>query len=144
MEEKGFDNNPDREAGPMEQNNTPFDVDDYQKWTQTTAGGLSTSETAGATERECQQFLALALCGEAGEVAEKLKKAERAAWTDADEKDPDEYRYEAVDELGDVLWYIARLADELDVHLSTVFEMNQDKLEDRVDDNTIVGEGDER
>ena len=40
-------------------------------------------------------------------------------------------------ELGDVLWYLARAAAELDYHLSTIAEMNVEKLKSRKERNVI-------
>lgn len=81
-------------------------------------------------------YLTLGLTGEAGEVAEKFKKYLR----EGDEN----YRADAIDELGDCLWYLARLADELDVSLDEVAQRNLDKLADRDDRDAIEGEGDTR
>jgi NTP pyrophosphatase (non-canonical NTP hydrolase) len=47
-------------------------------------------------------------------------------------------------ELGDVLWYLARAAAELDYHLSTIAEMNVEKLKSRKERNVLGGSGDER
>ncbi len=81
-------------------------------------------------------YLTLGLTGEAGEVAEKFKKYLR----EGDES----YRADAIDELGDCLWYLARLADELDVRLDEVAQRNLDKLADRDERDAITGEGDTR
>lgn len=81
-------------------------------------------------------YCTLGLVGESGEVAEKIKKAIR-------EGDP-EYIDEAEDELSDVLWYLARLADELGVSLEELAERNLEKLQDRKDRGKIEGKGDNR
>lgn len=81
-------------------------------------------------------YTVLGLVGEAGEVAEKIKKAIR-------DQDPEKY-VEAQDELGDVLWYWTMLCVELDVHPATVAEENIEKLSDRDERNVIHGEGDNR
>lgn len=47
-------------------------------------------------------------------------------------------------ELGDVLWYVNALANELGVTLQHVAEMNLNKLRDRKERGTILGEGDNR
>lgn len=47
-------------------------------------------------------------------------------------------------EIGDVLWYIAMIADELDVTLEEVAQYNIDKLADRAARKVISGEGDNR
>jgi len=47
-------------------------------------------------------------------------------------------------ELGDVLWYIARLAAELGASLDDVARLNLDKLADRATRGVIGGSGDHR
>jgi NTP pyrophosphatase (non-canonical NTP hydrolase) len=47
-------------------------------------------------------------------------------------------------ELGDVLWYVARAAAELDVHPSDVAKDNIEKLKSRKERNVLGGSGDER
>lgn len=47
-------------------------------------------------------------------------------------------------ELGDVLWYLSKLSDDLDALLGTVGSENLDKLFDRKDRNVICGDGDNR
>ena len=66
----------------------------------------------------------LGLVGEAGEVAEKIKKVIRDNGGELDEE-----RKEALaKELGDVLWYLAQLATELKVSLNDVADINIKKL----------------
>jgi NTP pyrophosphatase (non-canonical NTP hydrolase) len=77
----------------------------------------------------------LGLCGEAGEVAEKVKKQVR---------DGNFNRHEVAKELGDVLWYLANLANDIGYSLSEVAVMNVDKLQSRKDRNVISGSGDNR
>ena len=48
------------------------------------------------------------------------------------------------DELGDVLWYLAILADDLGVELEDVAKWNVDKLQRRMKSNKIKGDGDNR
>jgi NTP pyrophosphatase (non-canonical NTP hydrolase) len=76
----------------------------------------------------------LGLCGETGEVAEKVKKNIR------DGKSLDGVGLE----LGDVLWYISALADDLGVTLEEVAQANVDKLKSRMERNKIKGDGDNR
>jgi NTP pyrophosphatase (non-canonical NTP hydrolase) len=71
-------------------------------------------------------YLTLGLNGEAGEVAEQVKKAIRN-----DGQINDERRARILDEMGDVLWYISRLASEFGATLSDVAEQNIGKLEER-------------
>jgi len=82
----------------------------------------------------------LGLCGEAGEVAEKLKKMYR----DDDGQLTPERREGLIGELGDVLWYVAAVASELNVTLSDVAQGNMDKLYSRRDRGVLSGDGDDR
>lgn len=85
-------------------------------------------------------YPALGLNGEAGEVAEKIKKLMR----DSDGVVTDDFRQAITKELGDVLWYIAETARQLDIKLSEIARANLCKLASRRDRNTIHGEGDNR
>ena len=80
----------------------------------------------------------LGLCGEAGEIANKVKKIDR------DDKGviTQARREELIDELGDVLWYIAAAAHELNISLSEVASRNIKKLNARKQKNTLTGDGD--
>lgn len=82
----------------------------------------------------------LGLNGEAGEVAEKLKKVIR----DHDGKLSDAQRDALIKELGDVLWYVAACCHELDVPMHEVAQRNLDKLASRKQRGVISGSGDER
>ena len=48
------------------------------------------------------------------------------------------------DELGDVLWYLAILADDLGIPLEDIAHWNVDKLQRRMKNNKIRGDGDNR
>jgi NTP pyrophosphatase (non-canonical NTP hydrolase) len=82
----------------------------------------------------------LGLVGEAGEVAEKMKKVLR----DNDGIISEEKREEITKELGDVLWYIANLSKELNVSLEDVAQKNIEKLQSRQQRNELHGSGDNR
>ncbi|MDD2274302.1 MAG: nucleoside triphosphate pyrophosphohydrolase family protein [Candidatus Pacebacteria bacterium] len=82
----------------------------------------------------------LGLVGEAGEVAEKMKKVLR----DNDGIISEEKREEITKELGDVLWYIANLSKELNVSLEDVALKNIEKLQSRQQRNELHGSGDNR
>jgi len=82
----------------------------------------------------------LGLCGEAGEIAEKIKKVMR----DGDGVLTEVKKTELKKELGDVLWYIAALCTELDLDMNDVAENNIAKLLDRKKRNVIKGDGDNR
>lgn len=82
----------------------------------------------------------LGLIGEAGEIANKIKKIMR----DDDGILTIEKRNELIAEMGDVLWYLAALATELKTSLNTIAYQNLDKLFSRLENGTIKGEGDSR
>jgi NTP pyrophosphatase (non-canonical NTP hydrolase) len=82
----------------------------------------------------------LGLCGEAGEVAEKIKKMVR----DDDGILSDARRDALSKELGDVLWYLAQLATEARLDLDAIAEENLAKLLSRRDRNVLSGSGDDR
>ena len=82
----------------------------------------------------------LGLVNEAGEVAGKIKKVFR----DKDGQISDETREALKAELGDVLWYIAQVAAELELSLDEIAEHNIAKLYDRLERGKIRGDGDNR
>ncbi len=82
----------------------------------------------------------LGLVNEAGEVAGKIKKVFR----DKEGKISDETREALKAELGDVLWYLAQVATELDLSLDEIAEANIAKLLDRLERGKIKGDGDNR
>lgn len=85
-------------------------------------------------------YPALGLAGETGEICEKLKKAIR---DDGGIITP-ERKTLIEKELGDVLWYIAALATELNLDLNTIAQNNLAKLAARKAENKIHGDGDTR
>jgi NTP pyrophosphatase (non-canonical NTP hydrolase) len=85
-------------------------------------------------------YPALGLAGEAGEVAEHAKKAIR---DDGGAIDP-ERRTAMAKELGDVLWYVAQLASELELSLEQIAEENLQKLLSRQRRGVLSGSGDDR
>ena len=82
----------------------------------------------------------LGLTGEAGEVADKVKKVIR----DNNDEFTPERRHQIALELGDVMWYAASLAHDLGYTLDEICQMNLDKLASRMQRDRIHGEGDER
>jgi NTP pyrophosphatase (non-canonical NTP hydrolase) len=82
----------------------------------------------------------LGLAGEAGEVCEKVKKVLRDNGGQFDAA-----AIQAIQqELGDVLWYVARLAAELGLEMEQIAADNLDKLASRQARGTLAGSGDER
>ncbi len=73
------------------------------------------------------EYPTLGLAGEAGEVANIVKKIQR----DHSGIITDDTRAKLKDELGDVLWYISACADELGITLADIAEHNVQKLADR-------------
>lgn len=80
-------------------------------------------------------YPALGLAGEAGEVAEKVKKHIRDGVLNVEELKK---------ELGDVLWYLAAIASDLGLTLDDVAEANLQKLRSRQARGVISGNGDNR
>lgn len=85
-------------------------------------------------------YPALGLAGEAGEVANKVKKVQR------DHKGVlnEEMRAAIADELGDVLWYVAACCGEIGFSMNHVANMNLQKLEKRAEADKLTGSGDKR
>jgi NTP pyrophosphatase (non-canonical NTP hydrolase) len=82
----------------------------------------------------------LGLAGEAGEVANKIKKIFR----DDGSAVTDDKRREIEKELGDVLWYVSQLATELGLSLDKVASANIENLLSRKEKGTLRGSGDNR
>ena len=95
-------------------------------------------KTRAIPEQHRITYSALGLAGEAGELANKVKKLMRG----------DTNRGELVEgikaEMGDVLWYLAALADDLEVELADIAAENLDKLRSRQSRGKILGGGDNR
>jgi NTP pyrophosphatase (non-canonical NTP hydrolase) len=85
-------------------------------------------------------YVTMGLASESGEVAGKVKKALR----DDNGVISDERRKAILDEVGDVLWYCARIAEELGVDLNDVAKGNLEKLMRRKTAGKIGGDGDDR
>jgi NTP pyrophosphatase (non-canonical NTP hydrolase) len=96
--------------------------------------------TAQYPRNEALTYPALGLAGEAGEFADHAKKVIR---DDGGEVTAD--RCEAMaKELGDVLWYVAQLASELELDLDEIAQANLDKLLSRQRRGVLSGSGDDR
>jgi NTP pyrophosphatase (non-canonical NTP hydrolase) len=85
-------------------------------------------------------YCTLGLTGESGEFADHVKKMLR----DDNGELSKERKELLIKELGDVLWYIANLADSLNTDLDTVAKTNLDKLHKRINKGTQRGSGDNR
>lgn len=99
-----------------------------------------TRETAIYPKETALQYLTLGLTGEAGEIANKVKKVIR----DDNGQLTLEKATDIAKELGDVLWYLTRLSDELGIDLCVIAMDNLNKLESRKERGTIGGSGDNR
>lgn len=80
------------------------------------------------------------LTGEAGEVADKVKKI----WRDDKSVISEDKRKQIRDELGDVLWYVSAMCSELGLSLNDVADSNIKKLKSRTQRGVIGGSGDNR
>lgn len=85
-------------------------------------------------------YCGLALAGEAGETAEKIKKLYR---DNNGERTP-EIDNAIKQELGDVLFYLVKLAHELGSSLEEIAQLNRAKLQARDAAGTRRGSGDNR
>jgi NTP pyrophosphatase (non-canonical NTP hydrolase) len=101
-------------------------LNSYQIWTRT---------TAIYPPQEALEYLALGLSEETGEVAGKISKYIRDG-TFNDEA--------LLKEIGDVFWYLCRLADELGVDCEDILQRNKEKLESRLARGVLGGSGDTR
>lgn len=100
----------------------------------------SAARTAIYPEQHKVLYPALGLAGEAGEVANKVKKIIR----DGADKLPKDWREQLASEIGDVLWYCAALATDLNLSLGTIAAQNEAKLAGRMQSGTLSGSGDNR
>lgn len=122
-------NDPDAEARPWDIDCTGFN--DYQEAAHGTAvyppdAGIS--------------YAALGLAGEAGEIANQVKKI----ILDDGGKVTRERTATLAKELGDGLWYFAEVATKLGLRLSDIAAANLKKLYDRQARGTLHGDGDNR
>ena len=108
-------------------------LEDYEKQALT---------TVIKTDSEFRDLLhwVLGINGEAGEIAEKVKKIIRDKNAVVSEAD----KQELAKEVGDVLWYLAVFAHHLGVPLETIAQQNLDKLQSRKKRGVLQGSGDNR
>lgn len=97
-----------------------YSLKDYQ---------IDTRDTRAYPDEYAVVYPALGLAGEAGEVANRIKKSLRGG-TDFD-------IVKVAEELGDVMWYVAALCDDLGISLEDVCRENIAKLARRQAANDI-------
>jgi NTP pyrophosphatase (non-canonical NTP hydrolase) len=85
-------------------------------------------------------YATLGMVGEAGEVVEKIKKV----WRDKNKQVAESDRAEITKELGDVLWYLPQLAEELGIDFDDIAQTNLEKTQSRLKRNVLHGVGDNR
>lgn len=104
---------------------------DYEKIAMSTKVGWNNNEIL---------YPLIGMCGETGEVADKIKKVLR----DKNGKFSESDRLEILKEIGDTLWYMTALCNDLGSSLKDAANINLEKVTKRREDNTIHGEGDNR
>ncbi len=109
-----------------------MDINHYQKEAHKTAEYPAVGEK--------YVYPALGLAGEAGELANKVKKVFR----DKGGKIDDETKEALKMELGDIFWYVAEIASVLEIPLEEVADANLQKLASRKNRGVIGGSGDNR
>lgn len=95
-------------------------------------------KTAGYDPKLKITYPTMGLVGEAGELANKVKKILRGDGNNAELLDG------IKSEMGDILWYLSTLADDVGVPLEDVAAMNIEKLRDRQARGKLRGAGDTR
>ena len=105
----------------------PLTLDAYQE---------QAAKTAVYPDDQALNYLVAGMAGEVGELASIFAKHWRG--------DGDLNHDHAAAELGDVLWFVAMLAEWLDTDLSTVAQGNLNKLADRAVRGKLKGNGDNR
>jgi NTP pyrophosphatase (non-canonical NTP hydrolase) len=107
---------------------------DFNKYQQTAV------ETAIYPDTHRILYPALGMAGEAGEVANKVKKIIR----DGTDNLPEDWKDQLASEIGDVLWYCAALSNDIGIPLALIAAQNRDKLLARKQKGTLQGSGDTR
>ena len=104
-----------------------LDLEKYQKLAK---------ETAIYDPAHRETYPLLGLMGEVGEYCNKYKKVLRDG-SSFSHKDK-------MAELGDILWYLALVAEDADLSLGAIAAYNINKLQDRAARNVLGGSGDNR
>jgi len=98
----------------------------------------------GTSAQDCLKpgwlYYVLGIAGESGEFAEKVKKLFRDKHGIIDE----EFKDLIIKEIGDMLWYQARVLDQFEINFNDVAKTNLIKLFDRMKRGKLHGEGDDR
>ena len=111
---------------------TIMNFSEYQQASQATA--------VYPTDNDAIIYCTLGLCGESGEVAEKIKKVLR----DNGGVYSEQAKTAIKSELGDVLWYLSQLSTELGFDLKDIAAENLDKIRSRQTRQKLNGSGDNR
>lgn len=116
-----------------------MNLDEYQKEARKTAIYPSYAKIIYPT---------LGLAGESGETCEKIKKLIRDGGLNPFDKYGNhissEKKAEIKKELGDVMWYIANLASDLEMTMEEIAVYNLKKLRSRQERGKLQGSGDNR
>jgi len=107
--------------------------DDYQKQ------ALTTVISSDSEFRDLLHWV-LGINGEAGEIAEKVKKIIRDKQGEVSDQD----KQDMAAEIGDVLWYLAVFAHHLGVSFEDIAQANLTKLQSRQARGVLGGSGDNR
>lgn len=115
-----------------------MELNDYQRKAMSTRLDSCNNDT----------YMFFGLVSEVGELCEKIAKWRRKRFASIDGNmvvldtfdtvEVEQHRAELMKELGDVLWFVAGLANRMDFSLEEVAQMNIDKLSQRKQDGTIV------
>lgn len=115
-----------------------MDLDEYQEAAETTAIYPHRRKAMGLV------YTGLKLSGEAAEVGQLIGKAIRDTDFLETGKLDRKVQQKIAAELGDVLWYAAEIASQINYYLSEVAQTNLEKLQGRKERGTLQGSGDER
>lgn len=108
-----------------------IDLLEYQDWVETT---WIRDENPLIDEFR----IAMGIFGEAGEIADKIKKFYR------DKTSGQKLRGDLMKEVGDLMYYVAKVCNFYDLDLDGILMMNVEKLEDRQERGVLTGSGDDR
>lgn len=98
------------------------------------------TDSSNTCTKPAYLYYVLGMCGEAGEAAEKIKKLMRNKKGKVD----DEFIKEIKGEIGDIMWYVSRLAAQFNIKMSDVTKYNLKKLKSRKQRGVIKSKGDNR